>query len=54
MYKTTGILSFLLPLLLTIFIQIEMQETNNMLSVLDSYTLDNPDEIAKEIANDLS
>ena len=23
-----------------------------MLSVLDSYTLDNPDEIAKEIAND--
>lgn len=29
-----------------------MQETNNMLSVLDSYTLDNPDEIAKEIAND--
>ena len=27
-------------------------ETNNMLSVLDSYTLDNPDEIAKEIAND--
>lgn len=31
-----------------------MQETNNMLSVLDNYTLDNPDEIAKEIANDLS
>lgn len=29
-----------------------MQETNNMLSVLDNYTLDNPDEIAKEIAND--
>ena len=24
-----------------------------MLSVLDNYTLDNPDEIAKEIANDL-
>ena len=23
-----------------------------MLSVLDNYTLDNPDEIAKEIAND--
>lgn len=54
MYKTTGISSFLLPLLLTIYtiIQIKMQETNNMLSVLDSYTLDNPDEIAKEIAND--
>ena len=29
-----------------------MQETNNMLSFLDNYTLDNPDEIAKEIAND--
>lgn len=51
-----GIQSFLLPLQLKYItiIQIEMQETNNMLSVLDSYTLDNPDEIAKEIANDLS
>lgn len=29
-----------------------MQETNNILSLLDNFTLDNPDEIAKDIAND--
>lgn len=28
-----------------------MVETNNILSVLDSYTLNNPDEIAREIAD---
>lgn len=29
-----------------------MQETNNILAILDSYLHDNPDEIAKEMAND--
>ena len=29
-----------------------MTETNNILSILEGYTLSNPDEIAKEIAND--
>ena len=29
-----------------------MEETNNMLSVLEGYSLDNPDEIAREIADD--
>ena len=29
-----------------------MEETNNILSILDSYTLDNPDDIAKKIADD--
>ena len=29
-----------------------MTETNNILSVLDSYTLDNADDIAKEMADD--
>ena len=29
-----------------------MKETNNILSVLDNYTLDNPDDIAKGIADD--
>ena len=29
-----------------------MQDTNNILSLLETYTLDNPDEIAKEMAND--
>ena len=29
-----------------------MQETNNILAILDNYLHDNPDEIAKEIAND--
>ena len=28
-----------------------MEETNNILSVLDNYTLDNPDDIAREIAD---
>ncbi len=28
-----------------------MEETNNMLSVLDSYTLTNPEDIAREIAD---
>ena len=28
-----------------------MKETNNILSVLDSYTLNNPDDIAREIAD---
>ena len=27
-------------------------DTDNMLSVLDSYTLDNPDDISRDIAND--
>ena len=30
-----------------------MQETNNILAILDNYLHDNPDEIAKEMANDL-
>ncbi|WP_254880235.1 hypothetical protein [Segatella copri] len=29
-----------------------MQETNNILAILDNYLHDNPDEIAKEMAND--
>ena len=29
-----------------------MQETNNILAILDDYLHDNPDEIAKEMAND--
>lgn len=29
-----------------------MEETNNILSVLDNYTLDTQEDIAKEIAND--
>lgn len=29
-----------------------MQDTNNMLSVLEAYILDNKDDISKEIAND--
>ena len=29
-----------------------MEETNNILSILDNYTLDTPEDIAKEIAND--
>lgn len=29
-----------------------MQDTNNILSLLENFTLDNPDEIAKDIAND--
>ena len=31
-----------------------MQETNNILAILDNYLHDNPDEIAKEMANDFS
>ena len=27
-------------------------DTDNMLSVLDNYTLDNPDDISRDIAND--
>ena len=51
MYKTTGILSFLLPLLLTIYYYYPNRDARNKQYVI---TLDNPDEIAKEIANDLS
>ena len=29
-----------------------MEETNNILSVLDNYTLNDPDDIAREIADD--
>ena len=29
-----------------------MQETNNILAILNNYLHDNPDEIAKEMAND--
>lgn len=29
-----------------------MQETNKILAILDNYLHDNPDEIAKEMAND--
>ena len=29
-----------------------MEETNNILSILDNYTLSNPDDIAREIAED--
>ena len=29
-----------------------MQETNNILAILDNYLHDNPDEIAKEMAKD--
>ena len=29
-----------------------MQVTNNILAILDNYLHDNPDEIAKEMAND--
>lgn len=29
-----------------------MQETNNILAILDNYLHDNPDEIAKEMANE--
>ena len=29
-----------------------MEETNNMLSVLEGYTLSNPDDMAREIADD--
>ena len=29
-----------------------MQETNNILAIYDNYLHDNPDEIAKEMAND--
>lgn len=29
-----------------------MQDTNNILSLLENFTLDNPDEISKDIAND--
>lgn len=29
-----------------------MQETNNILAILDNYLHDNPDEIVKEMAND--
>ena len=31
-----------------------MQETNNILAILDNYLHDNPDQIAKEIANELN
>ena len=35
-----------------IIIPMIMQETNNILAILDNYLHDNPDEIAKEMAND--
>lgn len=31
-----------------------MQETNNILAILDNYLHDNPDEIAKEIAKEMA